>query len=1267
MAFLACRSRAACWTAAFAPTRIARNHRTAAFVPVQDTSILSLAFSRRRFHSSSSTKEDDMASKNGSFPDNENVDEWVTVPTHESLEEMERDLCKLNGGRVLNVNSRQQVSQAIHGFPNGKVDKATLKKKLDEGHEQHLLIRKILELKDAQRRVGKKNNNQSEIRRRNSGISLEEGNLQRSFSTEVQDEEQFVSPQQPEDYEEDVVDDDSEIMEEFDSPYADSVRKLFASDNCQIPSVWRKHLLDVTRPGAQALVRQLTGANPLGFDKDWRHGVETSSEIDAADDSALKKSENNGKKGPPTLLKFKAWKQERPKCIILARVGEFYETFGVDAIMLVEHCGLNPMGGLAKAGCPIQNIQITLDQLISEGFSAAVYEESGTGNPKIRRFQQIVSPAYPIYLYDMTMKDGHQQEWEYVPRPYVGLLHLASGYVLVEVRVDDQTVRVYERFTDKAVTCHLAAHPPADPVWYVPTQREHSSAGKAPSFLREYKTPNGDKRPFSIRFMNPTLLPVLKPGQSEAERACKIVLSRVLEESDFDGLTADHFTIVENPQNEKGTNALQVETATQLGLLANKAIPSLLHRVLPVKAPAATRDMVQRWLLTPPPPDVSRSIANMVKFVQQPDVGALPHLTVPTIGRILTMLRAAQAGPNVFSEICKSLSATCELLPLLDDDIVRSLLIVAKYESGISEDSKVLSESCKEAAELISSVVAQEALDSNSDLDLISQCDSIPSRFLSDNEGRWRRKVRRESVLEAYENVEKTVRALEKAIFEAEDFFDSKPPLKSAKKNFCHLLHDNALVLKHVPNGASEKNFIERKCKKGTYWTTERVREAESAYIRACKEAGNEVENALVDLSKTLESRGYIRTISLACHINLIFSIVHYHARRANELGWQTAVVNDEDGDREYRLSLEKVWPYWMGKQESVPNTVELAGMWVLTAPNMSGKSTLMRSTAAAALLAVCGFCAPIGAGSRLDRFDNLFVRGASADVPSEGKSAFGAEMEDVSCILRDGGSRSLVFVDELGRGTSPRDGSSLASAILEDMTSKRMSGVFATHLHSILDLPLKNKNRMSYKQMAVQTSSGSNGSLPLVKWTYLLKDGVCRDSMALASAAYYGVSASVLDRAKELAQVLAPSQVPELFGFQQDLGTDDQNENFSHQERILALAGDITGIEKHEFVPPKYSPPVHLHRKSCLYILEIPSADRGPIHYVGETDNIQKRIDSHRKNVHPNISCFIFEASDKSNARGWETLLIRACAQADIPLTSISDGLKSLPVPERL
>ena len=113
---------------------------------------------------------------------------------------------------------------------------------------------------------------------------------------------------------------------------------------------------------------------------------------------------------------------------MLVRVGDFYETYGIDAIMLVEHCGLNPMAGKARAGCPWRNVQSTLDGLTNAGFRVAVYEEwngddeefremigiddttsnksiAGGKNLKKRYLAQVVSSANPTYMHGLVLKD----------------------------------------------------------------------------------------------------------------------------------------------------------------------------------------------------------------------------------------------------------------------------------------------------------------------------------------------------------------------------------------------------------------------------------------------------------------------------------------------------------------------------------------------------------------------------------------------------------------------------------------------------------------------------------------------------------------------------------------------------------------------------------------------------------------------------------------------------------------------------------------------
>ncbi|CAM9748470.1 unnamed protein product, partial [Ectocarpus fasciculatus] len=204
--------------------------------------------------------------------------------------------------------------------------------------------------------------------------------------------------------------------------------------------------------------------------------------------------------------------------------------------------------------------------------------------------------------------------------------------------------------------------------------------------------------------------------------------------------------------------------------------------------------------------------------------------------------------------------------------------------------------------------------------------------------------------------------------------------------------------------------------------------------------------------------------------------------------------------------------PYWLSRDLAVSNVFDMNGMFLLTAPNMAGKSTLMRSALATALLGNSGLFVPC-LSANIPRFDSFFLRTASYDVPSEGKSAFALEMEDVRIMLRDSTARSIVMVDELGKGTSARDGASLAGAILEELNQRQCLGVFATHLHELFDLPLDLMNTTN-KRMGIEHVVGGSP-----KWTYTLEDGLCTDSLAMQTAMAYCIPDSIVKRAQKLGE----------------------------------------------------------------------------------------------------------------------------------------------------
>jgi len=427
-----------------------------------------------------------------------------------------------------------------------------------------------------------------------------------------------------------------------------------------------------------------------------------------------------------------------------------------------------------------------------------------------------------------------------------------------------------------------------------------------------------------------------------------------------------------------------------------------------------------------------------------------------------------------------------------------------------------------------------------------------------------------------------------------------------------------------------------------TRYTTDRVQEALSDYVETCENARKEVEKVLTRLSWELVDNGHLPSIMQASHLNLILATAAHHAASSNMKGWSNAVIEDESTSAGH---FEGVWPYWMDKSESIPNSFDLDGLFLLTAPNMSGKSTLMRTTAAAALLINSGLCAPLKDGSSIRRFDSIFVRGASADVPTEDKSAFGAEMGDVAALLRSCGARSLVFVDEIGRGTSPKDGTCLAAAILEKMAVSGMSGMFATHLHGILNIPYVPlaESRLRKKRMAIQDDGQGH-----LSWTYKLEDGVCTNSLALLTAAKFGLDPSILQRAEELSEYWNTDTIESKMHF-------DENSSDINMNTAIEILQSVVGRGVCVPVPPSYMPPPSLEGSSCVYILQI-----GKKYYVGETDSLSQRLSQHRSKGRDwsSLSAVAIQIEEgKSHARNVESLVIRRMSKDGFDMISVADG----------
>src|SRR5450830_1594098 len=192
----------------------------------------------------------------------------------------------------------------------------------------------------------------------------------------------------------------------------------------------------------------------------------------------------------------------------------------------------------------------------------------------------------------------------------------------------------------------------------------------------------------------------------------------------------------------------------------------------------------------------------------------------------------------------------------------------------------------------------------------------------------------------------------------------------------------------------------------------------------------------------------------------------------------------------------------------SPPKDAESGRIWLITGPNMAGKSTFLRQNALIAILAQMGSFVP-AKQAQIGVVDRLFSRVGAADDLARGRSTFMVEMVETAAILNQAGARSLVILDEIGRGTATFDGLSIAWATVEHLHDKNRSrALFATHFHELTQLARK-LPRLVNLTMRVTEWRGD------VVFLHEVVPGSADHSYGIQVAKLAGLPASVIERAK--------------------------------------------------------------------------------------------------------------------------------------------------------
>lgn len=338
--------------------------------------------------------------------------------------------------------------------------------------------------------------------------------------------------------------------------------------------------------------------------------------------------------------------------------------------------------------------------------------------------------------------------------------------------------------------------------------------------------------------------------------------------------------------------------------------------------------------------------------------------------------------------------------------------------------------------------------------------------------------------------------------------------------------HNNVLGwFIEAPTAQTEKltadpaRFIHRQTMAGAMrFTTTELADLESK-IASAGERALAIELEIFDqLGQAIIETG--DAIKAAAHGLSILDVSAALAKLAQEENYSRPVIDDSrafeiKGGRHpvVELALRKTGgeSFVANDANLGPDTSEEIGhIWLITGPNMAGKSTFLRQNALIAVLAQMGSFVP-ALEAHIGVVDRLFSRVGAADDLARGRSTFMVEMVETAAILNQAGDRSLVILDEIGRGTATFDGLSIAWATIEHLHEVNKSrALFATHYHELTALSAK-LDRLSNATVSVKEWNGD------VIFLHEIVPGAADRSYGIQVAKLAGLPAMVVERSKQV------------------------------------------------------------------------------------------------------------------------------------------------------
>ncbi|HNT26874.1 MAG TPA: DNA mismatch repair protein MutS [bacterium] len=719
----------------------------------------------------------------------------------------------------------------------------------------------------------------------------------------------------------------------------------------------------------------------------------------------------------PVMEQYRTCKEQYPDAILFFRLGDFYEMFFDDAVVASEILGLtltsrHKEAGVPMAGIPYHSAENYIRKLLDAGRKVALCEQMEKPDKKKKMIaREIVRVFTPGTVVEETALDEGRANY---------LLGVAcpgntAGLVWCDVSCGEVYFATVPR---EQVADTVRAIAPAEtigdgPVGETPIQpvdrddlNDWVPSAQAADYLDHLAPELHDIAVLSDAFRAviwyldrlyfgrfPPLRSPL-PGRSAAHAA--------LDTNTIANLEIERTLIGGNRQ---GSLLWAVDrTATVMGR-------RLLHRLLlqPLRDRA----------------EIARRLDTVERFFSD---DALRHRVreklkeIKDIERTLARILVKRGGPRDIVALCRSLSAATDLR-----DLVRSA-----------------------AAELPS--LAPLAADAAFDRAIATRWERT---FLSDAPLNWRDGGFVDPAhAPEVTRLHRIVHDSKGLLLELEEREKQATGIATLKLGYTKVFGYYLEITKRFAEKTPPHYIRKQTTVNGERYITPELKELEETILTAREKL---TEQELAILERTVDD---IASQERAIQATALFVAWCDHfsacAEVARERRWERPVMTDEEGIAIVE-GRHPVVEQILGPGRYVPATLSVGDadgrLNIITGPNMGGKSTLMRTVALVTLLAQTGSFVP-AREARIGVVDALFTRVGASDNLSRGESTFLVEMKETAFILRNATARSLIILDEIGRGTGTYDGISLARAIAEHLVRRVGATVlFATHYHLLTEL----------------------------------------------------------------------------------------------------------------------------------------------------------------------------------------------------------------------